>query len=197
MKDVETHVLPDGRTVAIRPIRPDDGDRLRASHARLSPESRYRRFLAAKPELSSSDARYLVDVDGSDHVAFVATRPDEAGEPIVGVARYIRFESDPGAAEFAVVVSDDYQRQGLGLELMRRLAGAAVANGVDRFRATMLADNVAIQRLSDALAAGPVRRRFEGSLIEVEFELPGARRAADVIPFPTRNKPSEAAIIAG
>ena len=93
---VELHTLNDGRQVAIRPIGPDDHERLRASHARLSPESRYRRFLATKPELTSADARYLVEIDGSDHFALVATLPDEPDEPIVAVARYIRLPDDPG-----------------------------------------------------------------------------------------------------
>ncbi len=76
--------------VLIRPIRADDGERLSASHARLSPESRYRRFLSAKPELTGADVRYLVEVDGIDHIALVATQPSLPGEPIVAVARCIR-----------------------------------------------------------------------------------------------------------
>jgi RimJ/RimL family protein N-acetyltransferase len=168
---MECHTLNDGRKVAIRPIGPDDHERLRASHARLSPESRYRRFLATKPELTSADARYLVEIDGSDHLALVATLPDEPDEPIVAVARYIRLPDDPAAAEFAIVVGDDYQRQGLAGELMKRLADAAVARGVKRFRATMLADNIAIQRVTAKLAARPLERRQRGSLSEVEIEL--------------------------
>jgi hypothetical protein len=45
-RGVDLYTLSDGRQVGIRPIGPDDHERLRASHARLSPESRYRRFLA-------------------------------------------------------------------------------------------------------------------------------------------------------
>jgi acetyltransferase len=172
---VALHALPDGREVAIRPIRADDGDRLRASHARLSPESRYRRFLAAKPELSSADARYLVEIDGSDHFALVATAPDEDGRPIVGVARYIRSPHDRESAEFAIVVTDAYQRQGLGTALLSRLADAAMARGVRSFRATMLADNVAVHRLLQRHAAGPLEERRLGELSEVEIEL-SARR---------------------
>jgi RimJ/RimL family protein N-acetyltransferase len=171
---VESYTLNDGRRVVIRPIRADDHERLRASHARLSPESRYRRFLATKPELSSADARYLVEIDGSDHLALVATlvvEPNEPDEPIVAVARYIRLPDDPEAAEFAVVVGDAYQRQGLAGELMTRLAHAAVARGVKRFRATMLADNVAIHRMAAKLAAGPLARRQLGSVSEMEIEL--------------------------
>jgi RimJ/RimL family protein N-acetyltransferase len=177
---MECHTLNDGRKVAIRPIGPDDHERLRASHARLSPESRYRRFLGTKPELTSADARYLVEIDGSDHLALVATLPDEPDEPIVAVARYIRLPDDPAAAEFAIVVGDDYQRQGLAGELMTRLARAAVARGVRRFRATMLADNIAIQRVTASLAAGPLKRRQRGSLSEVEIELEGGDGATAI-----------------
>jgi RimJ/RimL family protein N-acetyltransferase len=183
---VECHTLNDGRKVAIRPIGPDDHERLRASHARLSPESRYRRFLATKPELTSADARYLVEIDGSDHLALVATLPDEPDEPIVAVARYIRLPDDPAAAEFAIVVGDDYQRQGLAGELMKRLADAAVARGVKRFRATMLADNIAIQRVTANLAARPLKRRPRGSLSEVEIELTPNDDAATTTPSAAR-----------
>jgi acetyltransferase len=182
---MDSYALTDGREVAIRPIRPDDHERLRASHARLSPESRYRRFLATKPELSSADARYLVEIDGSDHLALVATLPNEPGEPIVAVARYVRAPDDPAAAEFAIVVADAYQRQGLAGELMARLADAAARRGVTRFRATMLADNLAIHRVVAGLADGPVRREQLGSISEVEFDL-AAARFADPVRFPAR-----------
>jgi RimJ/RimL family protein N-acetyltransferase len=195
---VECHTLNDGRKVAIRPIGPDDHERLRASHARLSPESRYRRFLGTKPELTSADARYLVEVDGSDHLALVATLPEEPDEPIVAVARYIRLPDDPAAAEFAIVVGDDYQRQGLAGELMTRLADAAVARGVKRFRATMLADNIAIQRVTANLAAGPFKQRQRGSLSEVEIELTPSDAATATPSAARRTAPRDpaAAIIA-
>lgn len=198
---MDLYALTDGREVSIRQIRADDRERLRESHSRLSPESRYRRFLATKPELSSSDARYLVEIDGSDHFALVATLPDQPGEPIVAVARYVRFADEPSVAEFAIVVGDEFQHQGLAGELMSRLARAAVNRGVHRFRATMLTDNIAVMRLAEAIADGPVRREFLGSLLEVELDL-AAARGADVIPFPMRragagNGEAEPAIITG
>lgn len=170
--------LPDGRVVTIRPIRADDELRLRQSHDRLSPESRYRRFMASKPHLSASDARYLVAVDGCDHYALVATVSEPDGEAIVAVARFVRLPHDPRTAEFALVVGDDWQRQGLGGELLGRLADAAVARGVESFCATVLADNLGIRRLIDRLAGGPVRRRRDGNVFEVEFDLPRRGRAA-------------------
>lgn len=165
--------------IAFRPIRPDDRERLQDHHERLSPESRYRRFLAAKPYLSADDARHLSEVDGCDHFALVATLPERDGEPIVGVARYIRLPDNREVAEMAIVVNDQFQRRGVGAALVRRLAEVAVSRGVRRFRATMLADNLAIQRLLEGLAVGPVERRRLGALSEMELTLPGAEHAGD------------------
>ena len=156
--------LASGREVAIRPITADDGERLEAAYARLSPDSRYRRFLSAKPRLTTADLRYLTDVDGRDHIALVATAADDP-EQIVAVGRFIRLASDPAAAEFAIVVGDPFQSDGLGTELIGRLAAAALALGVNRFTATVLADNEPIHRLVRKLdgqltlggETGPVR----------------------------------------
>jgi RimJ/RimL family protein N-acetyltransferase len=172
--------LHDDQLVEIRSIRTDDGPRLRASHSRLSPKSQYQRFLGVKPELSAADTRYLVDVDGCSHFALVATEA-ETGQ-IVAVARFVRLSDDSEAAEFAVVVGDDYQRQGLATELMDRLAAAAAQRGVRRFRAAMLADNVAIRRLMQRLAAGPVRILERGTVILLEIELAAALSPAPPVP---------------
>ena len=164
--------------VLIRPIRADDGERLSASHARLSPESRYRRFLSAKPELTGADVRYLVEVDGIDHIALVATQPSLPGEPIVAVARCVRVPSSPDTGEVAIVVADALQGNGVGARLVRQLAELAVGQGITRFRATMLSENLAIQRLLTGLAAGPVTWTHYGETTELELPLPGAQSLA-------------------
>ena len=176
--------------VRIRPIGADDGARLQASHARLSPESRYRRFLGAKPTLSESDARYFVQIDGSDHVAYVATATvaGQEGE-IVAVARFIRIAEASSTAEFAIVVGDAYQRRGLATEMLRRLAVAARRRGITRFRASMLSDNVAIQRMLELLAVGEVSYKRCGSVTEMEITLPEA-------PSHTAGDPATAELLA-
>jgi acetyltransferase len=179
---VDLYALPDGRVIVIRPIRPDDQERLRASHARLSPLTRYRRFMTSKPHLSAADAAYLAEIDGRSHYALVATFTPLGGEEaIIGVARFVRAPDDPRAAEFAIVVGDDWQGQGVGRELMGRLVDAAVTLGVERFQATMLADNVAIHRLSEHFAAAPMRRARQGNTFEVEFALPTRAPGAPAI----------------
>jgi RimJ/RimL family protein N-acetyltransferase len=172
---VDVYRLNDGTEVEIRPISACDGERLRTAHGRLSPEARYRRFLAAKPELTEADARYLVEIDGSNHFALVATTTvDSEPGAIVAVARFVRASDDPTAAEFAIVVGDRYQRQGLAAALIERLAAAATERGIGRFRATMLSDNVAIFRLLRELAEGEVRVVMRGEVSEVEVDLPAA-----------------------
>jgi RimJ/RimL family protein N-acetyltransferase len=170
--------------IVIRPIRGDDHGRLRDSHDRLSPESRYRRFLSSKPQLTVADTRYLVEIDGCDHYALVATLPGVEGAPIVAVARFIRFPDDREVAEMAIVVGDDHQRRGVGTELVNRLARAAVERGVRRFRATMLTDNLGIRRLLEDLAVGPVAYRRLGGLAEMEITLPGADCGSGDAPLP-------------
>ena len=162
--------LKSGRQVAIRPIRPEDGARLQAAYDHLSPESRYRRFLSVKPHLSASDVRYLVNIDGRSHVALLATPPDDPNF-ILGVGRYVRLPEDPCAAEFAVVVGDPFQGEGLGTELLERLADAAIAHGFTRFQATMLADNAPAHRLVHRLAKRQGRLRKVGHLDEYEIDL--------------------------
>jgi len=144
--------LSNGTEVLIRPLRRDDGPRLDAAYERLSEESKYRRFLAPKPHLSSSEVRYLVDIDGRNHLALVATPTDEP-ERIVGVARLVRLADDPETAELALVVGDRFQGQGLGSELSRRLVAIATQGGIKRLQATMLNDNVAAHRMIDHLGS--------------------------------------------
>jgi GNAT superfamily N-acetyltransferase len=162
--------LRSGRQVAIRPIRPVDGPALTAAHDRLSPQSIYRRYLAPKPHLSLTETRYFVDVDGIDHLALVATPADRPDE-IIAVARCIRLAENPEIAEFAIVVGDDHQHQGLGPALMDRLAAAALAHGITHFRATVLAENGPAQALVRGLPGEIVAARHEGVVDEYDVRL--------------------------
>jgi GNAT superfamily N-acetyltransferase len=132
-----TTQLTDGTAVVLREIRPDDKDLLAAGLARLSEQSRLKRFLGSKPKLTASDLRYLTEVDGVNHYAVVALIDGH----IVGVARWVRLHDDPTSAEAAVVVADHLQGKGLGKALARQLADAARARGVKRITASILSEN--------------------------------------------------------
>jgi acetyltransferase len=169
--------LPSGRRLSVRPIRHDDDARLVRAFALMSPQTRYQRFLTVKTKLTAKDTHFLVDVDGYDHVALVATPCDEP-ERIVAVARFVRLENDPAAAEFAIAIGDAYQREGLGMLLMGELMQAAAERGIERFVGTILAENEGAHRLVARVAAGAPRWQHHGSVDEVEFELAAPVRLA-------------------
>jgi acetyltransferase len=162
--------LRDGTTVEIRPIRADDKARLAAGHARLSAESQRRRYLAAKPRLTAADLRYLTEIDGHDHVALVAVLADRP-QTIVAVGRFVRLAGDPETAEFAIVVGDDLQGQGLGGRLADLLAERAAAEGVKQFTATTEVDNDPAQRLMARISNHLSYDRRIGPLREVVADL--------------------------
>lgn len=169
--------LSDGTRVRIRPVEPADKPRLQVAMERLSRESVRRRFLAAKPSLSAAELRYLTEVDGFHHLALVAVlerEPDRIG----GVARAVRTEPGGTTAEFAIVVDDELQGQGLGATLARTLARDARAAGIRRFVATTLADNAAVEHLMDAFAGRVEQRPQEGGVRELVAELPACGRLA-------------------
>ena len=128
-----------------------------------------RRYLAPKPQLSRRELTYLTEVDGVDHVAYVAV----AAGRIVGVARWVRLEDDPETAEAAVVVADEHQGHGLGRRLGVALADAAGERGIKRFSAVLLSDNAAAHRLFAAISRR-LDYRHEGGLEELVAELPAA-----------------------
>jgi acyl-CoA synthetase (NDP forming)/ribosomal protein S18 acetylase RimI-like enzyme len=129
-------VLGDGGTVHLRPITPDDADRLRAFHLRLSPETVYNRFFTMLRALPARDVERFTHVDHDERAAVVALLQGE----IVGVSRYDRM---PGTAEaeVAVVVEDAHQGRGLGPLLLEHLTAAARERGIERFRADVLPSN--------------------------------------------------------
>jgi acetyltransferase len=138
--------LPNGTEVRIRPIRPDDKARLQAALAGFSQETVRRRFFTAKPRLSANELRYLTEVDGHDHIALVAVAAEDPST-IVGVARSVRLAEAPDTAEWAIVVVDEWQGQGLGGALARALADAARRTGIRRIAAVMLGDNAPARRV--------------------------------------------------
>ena len=145
--------LRDGTRVRVRPIRPEDSERLCEGLHRLSAASRYHRFLATVSELSEEQLRYLTDVDHVNHLAWIALDPALPGEPAVGVARCIRLPEEHAVAEVAVTVLDSYQGRGLGTLLLGLLSRSAAAQGIRTFRAYVHEDNDAMLRIFRDLGA--------------------------------------------
>lgn len=182
MIDGRQEMLRDGRRVTVRPVRPADAALLAAGFARLSEESRFRRFLAPMRRLTPRQLDFLTDVDHHDHEAIGAVVVEDGVETGVGVARFVRFTARPHEADLALTVSDEWQGRGLGGLLLRRLARRAREEGVTRFTADVLATNRAVLHLLRSL--GPTTTVRDGAQLVVTVELvPGpGERAVRVVP---------------
>ena len=181
-------VLADGGTVHVRPLGPEDGDRLVAFHAGLSDETVFLRFFSPKPTLSAGEVERFTHLDHHTRVALVA----ELGDRFVGVARYER-ERGTDSAEVTFVVSDEHQGRGIGTVLLEHLAATARERGITRFVAQTIAHNR--HMLGVLRSAGFAERtRIEGGVVHVELLIEPTDRAWAAVE--EREHRSEAASVA-
>jgi len=158
--DSDGHLgLGDGTEIALRPFRPGDGSLLVEGFARMSPRSRYRRFLSPMPQLTDSMLAFLTSVDGDNHRAWGALVDEPAGPVGAGVVRWVRTKDDPAVADMAVTVIDDYQGRGLGGLLLDVAVLDALSHGIERFEGLVLGENISSRRM---LARGGATFRPEG-----------------------------------
>jgi RimJ/RimL family protein N-acetyltransferase len=161
-------VLRSGRQLHFRPIGPDDANRLAELFDRLSPESRYRRFLSPKPRLEPRELAYLTNLDYFEHDAIAAV--DGGDGSIVGVGRYARETSRPWAAHIAVAVADELHRLGIGTLLAGLAVARASANGYELLIASTLWDNRPARALLRRL--GFRACSSDGGIVELQLALP-------------------------
>jgi len=131
----------DGLNIFIRPIKISDEPLLKDFVYSLSDQSMYRRFMSVRKDMPHERLQDLVIIDYTREVAIlVFTTHDEKKELILGVGRYY---IDPGmhTAEVAFAVRDDYQKQGIGTELLAYLTYLAKREGLLGFTAEVLAEN--------------------------------------------------------
>jgi acyl-CoA synthetase (NDP forming)/RimJ/RimL family protein N-acetyltransferase len=158
-------VLRDGHTVRIRPISPEDRERLVRFHERQSQESIYFRYFSPRPRLSSAELRHFTHLDHHDRVAFVAILDDE----VVGVARYERYRGTP-TAEVAFFVDDMHQGRGLATLLLEFLVAAALHRGITHFTASALPSNR--RMLAVFAAAGfDVSTELSDGVVHIDFDI--------------------------
>jgi len=168
----ETVRLKDGTKVTLRLIQPSDKQLLLEGFERLSPQSRYARFLAPKEKLTDADLRYLTEVDGVDHFAIAAVRASRFGKQEgVGVGRFVRLKGWTDTAEPAITVADDQQGKGLGTILLHRLADAAWERGIRQFRCEVLAENTRIRDLLPEIGSEVMIQHVEAGTAVVTLPL--------------------------
>jgi RimJ/RimL family protein N-acetyltransferase len=103
-----------GARVLLRPLQPDDRERLRTAFNSLSFESRLFRFFTPIASLDEEMLRYFIEVDQRQRFAWCALDPALPHQPLVGTVRFVRNKENPQIAEFGLEVIDDYQNRGIG-----------------------------------------------------------------------------------
>ena len=157
--DTRELALHGDHTVRVRPLRATDRAIYERAVMDLSPRSRYLRFFAPIPRLGERLLDQMTQTDGHRHVAHVALTLDESSA--VGVVRYVLSTDDPKAGEIAIAIADDWQRRGLGGQLLRQTVEHAHLAGLESLTATTLRENVGAAGLlhasgfSEVEASGP------------------------------------------
>jgi acetate---CoA ligase (ADP-forming) len=173
------HVLPDGTTITIRPISPDDDARLLGMWDRTSAESRRRRFMGPF-RMDEETVKRFTNLDPEFQFAVVAIRGYGDDERVVGVARYERDPDDLAQAEFAALVEDGEQGRGIGTALVRAVALAADEAGITHLTGDILADNVRMLNLVRELGL-EYRSGHDGGVVRSDLEVSLSPRFLDVI----------------
>ena len=143
--------LKDGTPVIIRPIRPEDEPLMVKFHQTLSERSVYYRYftpLRLEQRVAHERLARICFLDYDREMALVVECDDEkAGQhEIVGVGRLSKLHGANGA-EFAIVVSDQWQGQGLGTRLLKTLVQIGRDEKLERITATILPDNREMQHV--------------------------------------------------
>ena len=139
--------LRDGRTVTLRAICAEDRDELLDAFHRLSPESRYTRFMMAVREPSPAMLEAATHPLPERDFALVAVAIVDGAEDIVGGARYAQ-EPAGATCEFAVTVVDDWHGIGLASRLMRVLIAHARSRGLRCMEGYVLTRNDVMRHLA-------------------------------------------------
>ena len=160
---VASLTLKDGTTATLRPIRPEDEPAMVLFHETLSAQSVYLRyFQEMKLDTRTTHERLTRTcfVDYGREMVLVALKKDQ----IVGVARLSRMRKKD-QAEFSMILSDAFQNQGLGGQILKGLLQVARAEKLKGVTGYILPENVRMQALCTKLGFALERRESEGLVV--------------------------------
>jgi RimJ/RimL family protein N-acetyltransferase len=161
-------LLPNGRRIEIRALKPEDRTDFVAAVDHISARSLYRRFFGLRRYFSEKETNFFLNVDFADHVALVALVRDGGRAAIVGGGRYVVVQ--PGTAEVAFTVVDKYQGQRIGTALMRHLVALARDAGLKELIAEVLPDNIPMLRVFEKSGLRFSTNREDG-VVHIALEL--------------------------
>jgi acetyltransferase len=167
----ETLTLPDGHSILLRPIRPEDEPLYLELFASLSPEEIFLRFLSRMNTLSHNLAARLTQLDYDRDMALVLIGKRPSGEPeLYGGAR-IMADPDNERAEFAILLRRDMTGLGLGPMLMRRIIEYARSRGTVEIYGEVLSENRPMLKLCQVFGFTAKRSLDDPGIVNVSLRL--------------------------
>ncbi len=156
--------------VFLRPVKINDEPLIKDFYYALSDKSLYRRFLSIRRHLPHSELqKHFVVIDYTREMAILAVKKYVGQEVVAGIAQYCIGENSL-SAEISIVVRDDFQKKGIGLELLSYLVIVAKNQGLHTFTADILPDNIAVFRLIEKLGLN-YDRKWDSGLIHITIYL--------------------------
>ncbi|MBU0637384.1 MAG: GNAT family N-acetyltransferase [Planctomycetes bacterium] len=136
-----TFKMKDGRTVFVRPIRPDDEPLMKDMFYSFSEQTVYLRYHALLKSMPHNKLQVFCNIDYETEMTLIALVGAPGNEEVISVGAYA---ADPAklSAEVAFTVRDGFQRQGLGSYLFHQLVKVGLSHGIRRFDASVLVENI-------------------------------------------------------
>jgi len=140
-EDLETYRTTEtGLEILLRPVKISDEPLLKDFVYSLSDQSLYRRFISRRTDMPHEFLQKFVIIDYAEEMAIFAAIKHAEKEEIIGVGRYFT-DKNTHTAEAAFVVRDDFQKRGIGTELLKYLTYLAQKQGLLGFTAEVLVEN--------------------------------------------------------
>jgi acetyltransferase len=158
-----------GGALLLRPIRPEDGERLAQFYAHASPSDLRLRFFSARREVPASELARFSQIDYDREMAFIALPTPDPDAPMLGEARGL-CDPDNQRAEFAIQVAGEQQGRGLGRLLLQKLIAYLRARGTRELTGECLVDNLRLQQLARDLDFD-VTASAEGGILSLRLAL--------------------------
>ena len=150
-----------GLNIFLRPVKMTDESMLKDFFYDLSEGSMYSRFFSARKDMPHKRLQDFVVVDYSKKMEILAVIVEKEKETIIGVGQY-ELNPDVHLAEVALVVSDKFQGQGVGMELLSYLTYLARRQGLLGFTGEVLVENKSMVSLFEKMGFDTEKRREEG-----------------------------------
>ena len=156
-----------GLSIFIRPVKISDEPLLKDFFYSLSDKSTYRRFISSRKDMPHERLQKYAVIDYTREMIILGTVQKDEKEMVIGICQY-GIQEGTHAAEVAIVVQDEYQKKGVGTELLSHLTYLAKRSGLLGFTAEVLVDNQPMLHLFEKQGF-VLEKRLEGGVYELKM----------------------------